>query len=213
MNNNKIIHLKKPTQCGITLIEALVALLILALGVLGLAAVQVRMLVETRTTNSRATAIRLIADLGERIRMNVVGAQPQTGGNSPYSDSICPPGTAGSFPPPPAAPICDPAATVNGNACTTPQQQAQFDVWAWRREVADSLMNGLASICQVSPRQLQVVVAWQLNENYNITLSGTPADQQLSAPLQITSAIDQSTNMCIDSTHICHIDFIDIPAQ
>ena len=45
-------------QRGTSLIEALVALLVLALGVMGMAAVQTRTLATARTTNLRAVAIR-----------------------------------------------------------------------------------------------------------------------------------------------------------
>ena len=61
-------------QRGLTLLESLAALVVLALGILGLLAAQTRMLVETRTTNSRATAIRQIVDLGERIKLNRAAA-------------------------------------------------------------------------------------------------------------------------------------------
>ena len=201
------LHPHKTRQRGITLIEALIALLILALGVLGLAAVQARMLVETRTTNSRATAIRLIADLADRIRINKAGAQPATpGALSLYSDAA-----AGTF--------TDPATMTAPTDCSTATncssaQQAAYDVWAWRTEVASSLMNGRASISQVSPQQLQVIVAWQLNENSNITLGSAAADQQLAAPLQITAA-NTNTNLCVDNTntYICHVDYIAIPAN
>jgi type IV pilus assembly protein PilV len=197
------------TQRGITLIESLIALLILALGVLGLAQVEARMLVETRTTNSRSTAIRLIADLRERIRLNTAGAQPalSSNGRSLYADSN-PPGAAGSFPAPPSnSTDCNPVTAA------TPQQQVTDDLCDWRKEIAQSLMNGRASIWQVSPQQLQVIVAWQPNENTNTTFTGTAENQQLSDQLQITNASTKA-NLCADDTHswICHIDFIDISA-
>jgi len=217
---------RKAAQRGITLIESLIALLILALGVLGLAAVQARMLVETRTTNARATAVRLIADLGERIRMNAAGAQPPVGGNSHYAVA-----GAGFTAPGDTAPdsgACAPAGAGGSSANCSPAQRAAYDVWAWRREIEKSLMGGLASITQVgdSP-QLRVMVAWRLNENTNLTLASTASDQQLAAPLMVTSAASgaepaasaasgagaaasTATDLCA-AHHICHVDFIDIP--
>jgi len=187
----------KSAQRGITLLESLVALLILALGVLGLAAVQGRMLVETRTTNSRATAIRLIADLSDRIRLNRVGAQPITvGGQSPYSDAA-----AATFAVPPAtAPTgCNPAAAT---PCA-PDQQKDYDLWAWRTMVNQALMNGQASVWQVSPQQLQVTIAWQRNEN---------ASQALDPSLQVTNG-NLDTACSTSGNFICHVDFISIPAS
>jgi len=184
----------KSAQRGITLFEALIAMLVLALGVLGLAAVQARMLVETRTTNSRATAIRLIADLGDRVRLNKTGAQPPAiGGLSPYSDTA--PATFAA--PVTAAPVaCDPCA---------PDQQAERDLWDWRTMVGNALMNGQASIWQVNPRQLQVTIAWQLNEY---------AGASLASPLQVTTTDDSLGAICsTGGKFICHVDFIDLPVD
>ena len=185
---------KKSAQRGITLFESLIALLVLALGVLGLAAVQARMLVETRTTNSRATAIRLIADLNDRIHLNKAGAQPPAvGGLSSYSDGA--PATFAA--PAPAAPVaCDPCA---------PDQQAEYDRWDWRTMVNHALMNGQASIWQISPQQLQVTIAWQLNE-----INGSA----LANPLQVTNTDGSLGAICsTGGNFICHVDFIDLPVN
>jgi len=203
MANHQQPHRTKSAQRGITLFESLIALLVLALGVLGLAAVQARMLVETRTTNSRATAIRLIADLSDRIRLNKVGAQPiAVGGNSPYSDNApatfaTPPDTV-----PPAAGSCNPTATT---PCL-PSEQVAYDLWAWRTMVNKALMNGQASVYQVSPQQLQVTIAWQLNE---IKTGGVST---LANPLQVTDG--GLGNICsTGGNFICHVDFIDLPTN
>ena len=60
-------------QGGMALIEALVALVVLSLGALALLGVQLRTLADTRTATHRATAIRLIGDLSERINNNPSG--------------------------------------------------------------------------------------------------------------------------------------------
>ena len=57
-------------QRGITLIESMVALVIAALGILGILGVQMRTLSDTSTAVRRAQAIRLIEDLSERMRVN-----------------------------------------------------------------------------------------------------------------------------------------------
>jgi len=198
-------------QRGITLIEALLSMLILALGILGLAAVQARMLVDTRTTNSRAIAVRLIGELNERIQFNPMGAQPGADPNhskdvSPYSDTAI----EAAFPDKPANPSTDCLAATTH--CTA-AQQAAYDVAIWRQNVADTLMGGRARIWQISPRQLQVVVAWQANENTRTTLSNLPAPSsalQVVSQLQINAAA--AGNLCGDGAkYICHLDFINIP--
>jgi len=201
----------RPTQRGMALIEALVALVILALGMLGLAAVQARMLVETRTTHSRATAIGLIGELSEHVHLNAKGARPVGApAVSPYAD-----GTGEATPTFPdalqaSANLDCPSQPMPG---CSPADQAAYDVAMWRKKVAAALMNGRASIWQTGPRQLQVVVAWQANENTQAVLSdGAAPDsaRQVAAPMQITAAA--AANVCgASESTLCHIGFIDIP--
>jgi len=192
------------------LIEALVSLVILALGVLGLAAVQARMLVDTRTSNARAVAVRLIGELSERVQLNPAGANEFIGGRSAYSDA-----TAADFQAGPATLGKD---CVTEAPCTA-REQAQYDTEVWRQRVTGELMGGKASIWQISPRQLQVVIAWRANENTRATLSDTAppsSTQQVAAPMQITAtaAGTGASAVCgASATTICHIDFIDIPPR
>lgn len=183
-----------------SMIESLVALMVLALGVLGLAAVQTRMLVEARVTNSRATAVRLIADLSERINLNKEGAQAVVAGGA-VTPSAYQSLSVGAPPSVPPAGACDfTAANVVGGACT-PASVAAFDVWDWRRKLSTSLMDGIGIVAQdADPRHLRVVVGWRLNENENTNL----ADE-----LRISfggGAGDQCPN-----GYICHLEYIEIP--
>ena len=57
-------------QRGFSLIESLVAVVVMALGILGILGVQMRTLADTQTGVRRAQAIRLIEDLSERIKLN-----------------------------------------------------------------------------------------------------------------------------------------------
>ena len=177
----------RKSQAGITLIEALVSLLILALGILGLAAVQTRMLVENRVTNSRATAVRLIADLGERMRINAAGANLTP---NPYLQ----PAFAG----PPAMPTFPCAA---GTPCT-PNAVATFDHDAWLSMVGTALPGGRATITPVAgTTQVQVIVAWLLNERAGTTFAD-----------QLRVAIAAGGGDACPANYICHIDYIEIPA-
>jgi type IV pilus assembly protein PilV len=57
-------------QRGITLLESLIAIVVAALGILGILGVQMRTLTDTQTSMRRAQAIRLIEDLSERMKVN-----------------------------------------------------------------------------------------------------------------------------------------------
>ncbi|RZS33582.1 type IV pilus modification protein PilV [Corticibacter populi] len=66
-------HAAPATQHGLTLIESLVAIIILGLGVLALLGVQLSTLAETQNSTRRAHAIRIMEDLSERIKSNPGG--------------------------------------------------------------------------------------------------------------------------------------------
>ena len=60
----------KKHQRGMTLIESVVAIVVAALGILGVVGTQVRTLADTQTTVRRAQAVRLIEELSERMQIN-----------------------------------------------------------------------------------------------------------------------------------------------
>lgn len=62
--------INKKTQNGIGLVEILVALLILALGVLGFIALQYRAVEATSESGNRIQAVNIARDLAEKIRVN-----------------------------------------------------------------------------------------------------------------------------------------------
>lgn len=139
--------LKRTTQSGIAMVEALVALLVLALGVLGMAGLQTRTVAETRTTNARSVAIQLTEDIAERIRLNV-GARALA--VNPYVVAF------GANPAPPQD--CN---LVNCN----PANLAAFDINQWKNTVAASIEGGDAQIywSPNDPTQFGVLMGWRAN--------------------------------------------------
>ena len=142
--------MSRHSQSGVTLIEALISLVILALGVLALLGVQLRTLKETQTGVGRAQAVRLVEDLAERVKVN--------------------PGTfiehgnyAVAWGAPPAA-----AADCGVNACTA-VQLASWDINRWKTSVANNMPAGDATVfvLPADNTQLGVVVAWRANEANN----------------------------------------------
>jgi len=81
-------------QKGVGLIEVLVALLILAIGILGFVALQYRALEASAESSSRIQAITIARDLAERIRVNrnafsIYEAQIQTAANQRDFQTNC----------------------------------------------------------------------------------------------------------------------------
>ena len=66
-------------QEGFTLLEVLVALVIIAVGMLGVAVLYVEGMKAERTSVYRTTAVNLVADLADRIRANPTGTGAYAG--------------------------------------------------------------------------------------------------------------------------------------
>lgn len=202
------LKLLRPTpvqhQRGITLIESLVAIVVMALGILGVLGVQMRTLSDTQTGVRRAQAIRLIEDLSERMKVNPNGLNNLASYVSAFSDKPTPGSCA--------------------SGCTA-AQQASYDLALWKQTVANSLPLGQANIF-IPPaesglaaglgRQLGVMVAWRENEreitdstdkkNFKNNIDATKvraADGTLS---------DGATLACPDD-RTCHLQYIPVSAR
>lgn len=135
-------------QRGITLIESLVSLVVLALGVLGLIGFQLQTLKDTKDSVGRSRAIVSIQDIAERIRIN------------PFATVLVPnPYNVGFGAAPAAGQNCA------ANVCTV-QQLAAWDLVRWKANAAAALPGGRVAI-QPSPtdaRQYAVMVCWIENK-------------------------------------------------
>lgn len=107
-------------QSGLTLIETLVALVVLSVGLLGIAALQVQGMGAGRSAHYRTHAANLAADMAERIRSNPLGLDAYAGAGS---DNRCA------------------AAAGDGPDCT-PEQMAAHDLFLWDRAIRSSLPEG-----------------------------------------------------------------------
>lgn len=169
-------------QRGLSLIESLVALLVLALGIMGLAGVQARMVAETRTTNSRAIAVSLIDDITNRMLLNRDHAI--AGG---YNLAFAAP-----------APV---ASNCTAGTCTN-VQIANTDLAAWRASVVALLgQGGQSAVFQAFPdtRQVGVMIAWPANEG-----KAADSDATYIAPFDVVSGV--ATNCPVGS--ICHLVYV-----
>lgn len=188
-------------QRGVTLVESLIAIVVTALGIMGILGVQMRTLSDTSTTVRRAQAIRLIEDLGERMRVNPNALADI----SRYATTFS------------AAPSVGSCA-----AGCTHTQLADYDLAVWKRSVREMLPLGQASIF-VPPaetaaaagqgRQLGVMIAWRENErntsaNYKDDIDATKVranDGSLSAGAGAVAACPANST--------CHLQYIPIAGR
>lgn len=101
---------------GFTLVEILVSLVVLSVGLLGIAALYVESLKAGRTSLNRITAITLAADMADRIRANR-DAGVAYAGAGPGADNGC----------------------VNGVAACTAAELAADDWFTWNQDVVARL--------------------------------------------------------------------------
>ena len=147
------------SQVGVALIEALVALALLAGVLLGLLYMQLQTAADAESALRRAQAIHLIDDLGERIRSNPKGIAVLPSYRSDW----------GSAP----APGID----CQAQSCD-PDQLARWDLAQWKANVARALPQGDATIFdpRESPagtpaRLLGVLVGWQTRSGDSFELA------------------------------------------
>jgi type IV pilus assembly protein PilV len=164
---------------GVALLESLAALAILAFAVLGMLAVQARTLADAQTGVRRGQAVRLIEDLGERIKSNPDG-RAQLASYAAGWDTA------------PAAADC------RQRPCH-PADQAQWDLADWKRNVADALPLGKAYLfASADGHRLGVIVGWRSHER--------AGDASLGAALR--ADLDQTGIACPDGL-ICHLAYVE----
>ena len=172
-------------QTGISMIESLVALFVLALGILGLAGLQTRTLTETRLTNARAVAVRMAGDIHERMKLNT-GALNDSAANGTPNPYLVGWGAA-------------PAGTNCNTAACTSAQLAGFDLAQWKATLAASLPGGNGAIYAMpgDPTAFGVVIAW--TDNVSAQADGLADDDN---PFLVTTDVANVT--CQDGS-ICHL--------
>lgn len=125
---------------GFTLVEVLIALIVISVGMLGIAGLYLHSIQAGRTSVFRHHAITLAGDIADRIRANpAAGVNYQSAGQ----DHGC----------------------VNGIVNCTPLEMAQNDIEIWDEQAADSLPSGQVAINftdngGVTPDTYQITITW-----------------------------------------------------
>ncbi len=187
-------------QRGISLIESLIAIVVTALGILGVLGVQMRTLSDTSTTVRRAQAIRLIEDLGERMKVNPNALASINAYVTKFADA--PPTAFGTCP----------------TACTQADMVA-YDLATWKKSVSDTLPLGKAAIF-IPPAgqssQLGVLIAWRENERdtssaYKDQIDATQV-RASDGSLSVGGGTDTTANAC-PADHTCHLQYIPVAGR
>ena len=151
------------TQTGIALLEALMALLILAFGVLGLLWMHQQALMQQRQQLMRAIAMGIADDFAERMTLN---APQQALYAKPWGN------------------VTNTAPDCSATACTR-QDLAAWDMQQLQQSLRNQLPEGDAAVFALpsAPNGWGIVIAWRdANETYRTdsTSSSPPCPAQMS---------------------------------
>jgi len=136
---------------GFTLVEVLIALVIMSVGMLGIAGLYVHSMQAGRTSVFRHHAVTLAGDIADRIRAN-----PRAGASY---------GLAGTN-----------NNCVNGGIDCTLAEMAANDIFLWDQQATDTLPTGTVAVVfnnGVLPPTYQITVSWiepGENMSYSITI-------------------------------------------
>lgn len=137
-----------PRQSGFTLIEALVALVVLSIGMLGIAALYVESLRAGREALTRSTAVMLAGDMADRIRAN-------RDGGTDYEKADDDEGAISTD--------CEEGGSA---ASCTPAVMAGHDIAVWEAEIKANLPGGdnATGVIEVddttNPTSYIITVSW-----------------------------------------------------
>lgn len=148
------------SQQGFTLIEVLVAALVLAIGILGLATTMLMGLKSDQSAYYRSQASAIAYDMADRIRLNR-GAADLGSYNNVDTNSNVP---------------ADPSCTSSAGGCSS-GQQASLDVreWAWNFKKVDNsvgtfapkLPNGRGQVSRDADDRYVITISWSESDTGN----------------------------------------------
>lgn len=185
-------------QAGATLLEAMIALFLVAFGVLAMAGMQIRTLNETRNSAARNTAAQMTSDLLDRILANNV-AVAQGNSTSPYRTSWGTPAT--------------PAVDCRTAVCNS-QQLAQFDLWQWKTALAEQLPegDGQVFVSTTDTAQLGVLLRWRRIMARQESTSSTATQQLFVNADEVKDGLGNSgtgvASIACSTGYICHLTYL-----
>jgi type IV pilus assembly protein PilV len=151
----------KNMQTGFTLVEAVVALVVLAVGMLGIAGLYIEGLRSSHSALARTTAVNMAADMADRIRANPA-ATVAYAGVGPGLNNLC----------------------VNGPADCTPVQLANDDWFWWNQDVQNRLPQGTITA-------VAVAAPTPFTNNYTIVMTWPETGQDPANPAVYTLSFTQ----------------------
>lgn len=151
------------TSSGFTMIEVLIAIVVLSIGLLGLAGLQSTGLRNNQDAYARTVAATLANDMADRIRANMAGFNAGNYNNTASATAGC----------------------LNNTGCT-PQEMAETDTYYWNQALA-ALPSGQGVVSTVGGL-VTVTVRW---DNARSGATGTGCDPNNPADMACLAVVFQ----------------------
>ncbi len=145
---------------GFTMVEVLVALVVLAVGLLGVATMQSVAIQQSKNANLRSMAIYLASDMADRMRANQAGWQA---GN--YNSE------AGG---------AQKTACVSAAGCNS-ADMAAHDKWEWQEMIKSTLPDGKGTIQRPDPSANDFVITVSWTDKVRQQGASAPTDTDTSS--------------------------------
>lgn len=144
-------------QTGFSLLEVLIAIIVLTIGFFGVAALQLQTIKEQRSAQFYGRAAVLAGEMVERMRANRLGVST--------TQYLTPTDYSSAVSTPPAAPSCGFAQLP---ACTDAASMSVTDLFNWQTSIASSLSGGAGMLLNtnynsgtLSSNARTVVIVWR----------------------------------------------------
>jgi type IV pilus assembly protein PilV len=129
-------------QLGESLVEVIITVIIISIGLLGTASLQIRTLKNLSSSHSISLAAMVAEDFGDRLRANKAGANWYIHNSFPtHTSADC--------------------ANTNCN----PEQLAAYDIRTWWEQVQKGLPTGSIEVTNPGTNNYQITVRWDENRS------------------------------------------------
>lgn len=174
-------------HAGFTLIEVLVTVVVVSIGLLGLAGLQINGLRANVSSEARSKATLLASDIIERMRANPLGVA-----NNDYAN-IDTTGIGCSAQP---NPFCSNANAITAASCT-PTEMASFDAWVWAcgMPTAGNVRGGIANQLNQGTGSVVCTAPCAAGSTYTVTVNWN--ETNLNTGDAATSGIDTLQNISL----------------
>ena len=184
---------------GVTLIEVLIAVMVLSIGLLGIAGLQVATTKYKLGSGVRASIAVLYSDFADRVRLNPDMAGPNWLTGATSTDITSSDLNSSKYTYQATWAIQQQVAdstltstTCDGTATCTQSQRADYDMLTWRKHVRESLPQGAVFVAGNRSTGIDVTLMWMDKENTDKSVKtndGTSATQA-----SLVAATSCSTN-------------------